>query len=199
MIRTINELYRSYRRLLELAKRAPIEKREKLLKLARLGLKLAQVQLSNPSHRPDTRLRLSADQYRAIAEGLSAKPEMAERARWFAGMVETAERLNWPCSATAPHLVLTPQEIDALSNAPFWTRQRVFAPYLTKTELASLKQHAKEMHDLGQMGFADYRAAPDQRETQGTGPCEGLEENAADLKAGGPRTSSCRDSVTRSP
>ena len=61
MIRTINELHRSYRRLFELAKRAPTERRERLLKLARLGLKLAQVQLRDPSHRPDTTRRMSAD------------------------------------------------------------------------------------------------------------------------------------------
>src|ERR1700722_3433305 len=110
MIRTIHEHHQSYRRLMELAKRAPIERREKLLKLARLGLKLAQLQLRDPSHRPDTRLRMSADQYRAIAECLSAKHELAKRACYFEAMAESAALRDWPSSATAPYLVLTAEE-----------------------------------------------------------------------------------------
>jgi hypothetical protein len=78
MIRTIAEYHQSYQRLIALAKKATPERREKLLKLARLGLKLAQLQLRDPSHRPDTRLRMSADQYRAIAE-------------WLVGYAQTGE------------------------------------------------------------------------------------------------------------
>jgi hypothetical protein len=107
MIRTIHEHHQSYRRLMELAKRAPIERRENLLKVARLGLKFAQLQLRDPSQRPDTRLRMSADQYRAIAECLSAKPELAKRACYFEAMAESATLNDWPSSATAPYLVLT--------------------------------------------------------------------------------------------
>jgi hypothetical protein len=155
MIRTIHEHHQSYRRLMELAKRAPIERWENLLKVARLGLKFAQLQLRDPSQRPDTRMRMSADQYRAIAECLSAKPELAKRACYLEAMAESATLNDWPSSATAPYLVLTAEELEALADAPFWTHQRVSAPYLTATEQAALRQHAKEALALARKAFSE--------------------------------------------
>jgi hypothetical protein len=86
--------------------RAPIHRRERLLKLARLGLKLAHAQLRDPSLRPDVSLTLSADQHRAIAEFLLANPETKKKGRWFAELVEIAERCDWPSCAVAPFRVL---------------------------------------------------------------------------------------------
>jgi hypothetical protein len=79
MIRTINEHHRSAKRLFELAKKAALERREKLLKLARGNLMLAKAQLREPALRPDTKLRPSADQYCAIAECLLGEPQMEKR------------------------------------------------------------------------------------------------------------------------
>jgi hypothetical protein len=126
MIRTINELHRAAKRLRELAKSVPLERREKLLQLARGNLQLAKAQLRDLSLRPKS--RLSADQYRAIAEFLLAKEETAKRGRWFAGMVETAKYLDWPSSCTAPFELLTKEEVSAIWNGSFSLRQRVFAP-----------------------------------------------------------------------
>jgi hypothetical protein len=50
---------------------------------------------------------MSADQYRAIAECLSAKPKLAKRACYFEAMAESAALHDGPSSATAPYLVLT--------------------------------------------------------------------------------------------
>lgn len=157
MIRTLQEHHQSYRRLIALAKKAPIERREKLLKLARLGLKLAQLQLRDPSHRPDTRLRMSADQYRAIAECLSAKPALAKRALYFESMAETAEHQDWPSSAIAPCLVLTTDELDVVANAPHWIYQRVMAPFLTETERVALRQNAKDFFEYANKAFEPRR------------------------------------------
>jgi len=56
MIRTINEQYRSYKRLRELAAKAPIHRRERLLRLAKMALALATAQLRNPDLRPKAHL-----------------------------------------------------------------------------------------------------------------------------------------------
>jgi hypothetical protein len=128
MIRTINEHHRSARRLFDLAKKAPMERRERLLRLARMNLRLAVAQLREPSLRPDTRLRMSADQYRAIAEFLLGNKEKEKRGAWFAAMAETAERCYWPSSAIAPFRVLTEEEASEIRNGPHELSQRVFAP-----------------------------------------------------------------------
>jgi hypothetical protein len=154
MIRTINEHHQSYRRLIALAKKAAPERRENILKVARLGLKLAQLQLRDPSHRPDTSLRMSADQYRAIAECFSAKPEAAKRARYFVAMAEMSALNDWPSSAVAPCLTLTEEELDMLANAPFWIGQRVFAPTLTATEQAALRLSMQEATALARNAFS---------------------------------------------
>jgi hypothetical protein len=153
MIRTLEEHHQSYRRLIAAAKKAPTERREKLLKLARLNLTFAQLQLRDPSHRPDTKLRMSADQYRAIAECLSSAPDLAKRASYFEGMAERAELHDWPSSATAPYLVLTTEELEAVAAAPYWTHQRVSAPFLTDTEQAALRQNAKDLLEYYQKAF----------------------------------------------
>jgi hypothetical protein len=161
MIRKIAEHHQSYRRLMALAKKAAPERRERLEKLARLGLKLAQLQLRDPSHRPDTKSRMSADQYRAIAECLSAAPDMIKRAKYFASMAETAEWDDWPSSATAPCLLLTTEELDVIANAPYWSRQRVLAPFLTATEQAALRQSTKDAAKLFRQAFAvDRKPSP---------------------------------------
>ena len=144
MIRTIDEHYRAYKRLKELAAKAPIHRRGRLLQLAKLALTFATVQLRNPKHRPDPKRRLSVDQYRAIAEHLLANPETARRGRWFAGMAEIAEREDWPCSATAPFEVLTKEESSAIWNGSAALRQRVFAPFLTASQQAALRKDMKE-------------------------------------------------------
>jgi hypothetical protein len=70
-------------------------------------------------------------------------------------MAESAALHDWPSSATAPYLVLTAEELEALADAPFWTHQRVSAPYLTATEQAALRQHAKEMLALARKAFSE--------------------------------------------
>jgi hypothetical protein len=69
-------------------------------------------------------------------------------------MAESATLNDWPSSATAPYLVLTAEELEALADAPFWTHQRVSAPHLTVTEQAALKQSAKEAMELGRKAFS---------------------------------------------
>jgi hypothetical protein len=138
MIRTIQEHHRAAKLLFDLAKRASLKTRGKLLQLAKGNLRLAEAQLRNPALRPDTRQRMSADQYRAIAECLSTKPEMAKRAAWFADLARTAEQYDWPSSAVAPCQVLTSEESSAIWEI-YGFRQRVFAPFLTKTEQAALR------------------------------------------------------------
>jgi hypothetical protein len=98
---------------------------------------------------------MSADQYRAIAECLSAKPKLAKRACYFEAMAESAALHDGPSSATAPYLVLTAEELEALADAPFWSQQRVSAPYLTATEQVALRQHAKEMVALARKSFSE--------------------------------------------
>jgi len=144
MIRTINELHQAYKRMRELAAKAPIHRRGRLLQIARGVLTLARGQLANPKHRPDPKRRLGADQYRAIAEHLLASLETAQCGRWFASMAETAEREDWPSSATAPFAVLTREESSAIWNGSFALRQRVFAPFLTASEQAALRKDLKE-------------------------------------------------------
>lgn len=121
---------------------------------------LAQVQLRNQTLRPDTTLRLSADQYRAIAEFLAASDAMVQRAKYFAELARTAELYDWPSSATAPFRVLTEEESNAIWNGPFALRQRVFAPTLTKTEREALRQHAKETIAYAQKAFAPDKNDP---------------------------------------
>jgi hypothetical protein len=94
--------------------------------------------------------RLSADQCHAIAEHLVGTVETVDRGRWFAELAKTAEREDWPSSCTAPFQLLTPEESGAIWNGPSSLRQRVFAPYLTKTERPALKRSAKDLHDFGQ-------------------------------------------------
>ena len=77
---------------------------------------------------------MSADQYRAIAECLSAKPDLARRASYFACLAEAAGWDDWPSSAGAPRSALTAAELDVIANAPYSSRQRIFAPSLTATE-----------------------------------------------------------------
>ncbi len=127
MIRTINELHRSAKRLFELAKEVAPERCGRLLQLARLGLRFAEAQLRNPSLRPDMSLRMSADQYRAVVECVSAKPEMVKRARRFGDLAEMAELYAWPSSADAPFQVLTEEELSEIRKAPFELRQRALA------------------------------------------------------------------------
>jgi hypothetical protein len=55
-MRTIHEQHQSYKRLRALAAKAPLHRRERLLKLARLGLLLAQAQLRDPSLRAKTKV-----------------------------------------------------------------------------------------------------------------------------------------------
>jgi len=55
--RTIHEFHQSYRVFLALAKKAPIERRERYLKLARFGLSIAEAQLRNPALRPPRPLK----------------------------------------------------------------------------------------------------------------------------------------------
>jgi hypothetical protein len=127
MIRTIQEHHQSYKRLIALAKKTPLQRREKLLQLARLNLKFAQIQFDDPSRRPDTKLRMCADQYLAISECLSAKSELAKRANHFHGMAEIAEHQQWPSSVIAPRLALTTEELEVVADASYTTQQRVFA------------------------------------------------------------------------
>jgi hypothetical protein len=142
MIRTINEHYRAAKLLRQKAESAPKGKRKLLLQLAKVNLMFAKAQLRDPSLRPKT--RLSADQCRAIAEVLLAKEETALRGRWFADLAEIAERYDWPSSGTAPYQLLSKAEWSAICNSSFSLNQRVFAPYLTATEQASLRQSLKE-------------------------------------------------------
>lgn len=135
--------------------KAAKERRDYLLKLARANLKFAEAQLRDPSLRPDVSLRLSADQYRAVAEFLSAKPDAEKRGRWFAAMAETADRGDWPSSAVAPFRVFTQEEATAIWNGPRELHQRVFAPYLTATEQAALRQSAKEAMVLMRKAFSE--------------------------------------------
>jgi hypothetical protein len=150
----------------DLAKRASTpERRRELRKLARVDLKLAQAQMRDPSHRPDMRLRMSADQYRAIGECLSGLPEAAHRTSYFAGMAETAGRADWPSSAIAPYLVLMAEELELISSAPYWTRQRLFAPLLTASEQAALHKAGEADMEYFKLTFAPERSMPG----QGTG------------------------------
>ena len=98
--------------------------------------------------------RLSADQCRAIAECLLVAADTADRGLHFAQMAEIAEREDWPCSATAPYQLLTREESGAIWNAPYWTRQRVFAPYLTKTQQAALRHDLKNAGALARKAFS---------------------------------------------
>jgi hypothetical protein len=132
MIRTINEHHRSAKRLFELAKKTTKERRKYLFRLARGNLRLAEAQLRNPSLRPDTRSRLSADQYHAIPEFLLASPQKVKRGRRFAELAETAEYYNWPNSSDAPFQLLTREESRAIWNESVALRLRVFAPISPK-------------------------------------------------------------------
>lgn len=134
MIRTINEHHRSAKRLFELAKKTTKERRKYLFRLARGNLRLAEAQLRNPSLRPDTRSRLSADQYHAIAEFLLASPQKVKRGRRFAELAETAEYYNWPNSSDAPFQLLTREESRAIWNESVALRLRVFGPHIAKAE-----------------------------------------------------------------
>jgi hypothetical protein len=151
MIRTINEQYRAYKRLRDLAAKVQMRRRERLLQLARMVLALATAQLRDPEFRP--KARLSADQYRAIAEYLLANPDTATRGRRFAGLAKIAEREDWPCSATGPFQVLTKEESSGIWNGPFALSQRVFAPYLTASQQAALRKDLKEMTEWAMKTF----------------------------------------------
>jgi len=88
----------------------------------------------------------------AIAECLLGAGAEA-RAHWFQDLAKTAQREDWPSSCVAPFQLLSTDESGAI-----WMqsdlRQRVFAPYLTNTELAALRQSAKDCAELGRKAFA---------------------------------------------
>jgi hypothetical protein len=106
-----------------------------------------------------TMLSLSADQCRTIAEHLLASAETAARGRWFAELAETAEREDWPSSCTAPFHLLTKEESGAIWNGQSALRQRVFAPFLTETERATLRRDARETAEYARMAFAREQEA----------------------------------------
>jgi hypothetical protein len=84
---------------------------------------------------------MSADQYRAIVECLSAKPN------WQSAVLLRGHGRK--CQ------VLSAEELEALADAPFWTHQRVSAPYLTATEQAALRQCAKEAMAFAREAFSE--------------------------------------------
>jgi hypothetical protein len=87
--------------------------------------------------------RLSADQCRAISGHLSAHGDVA-RSDWFKELAAIAAQEDWPSSATAPFELLTEQESASIWNGDPGARQRVFAPYLTQTELATMRRQDQE-------------------------------------------------------
>jgi hypothetical protein len=91
--------------------------------------------------------RLSADQCRAISEHLFAYGDVA-RGNWFKELAERAAREDWPSSASAPFKLLTDQESASIWNGAAGARQRVFAPYLTQTELAALRRRDNEAREF---------------------------------------------------
>ena len=101
------------------------------------------------------RKRKATDAYSRLED--LGRTETERRGRWFGGMAETAEIMDWPCSATAPFRALTEEESSAIWNGSAILCQRVFAPTLTKTEQDALRQNAKELHDWAQKAFKDQK------------------------------------------
>jgi hypothetical protein len=97
--------------------------------------------------------RLSADQCRAISGHLIAHGDVV-RGEWFKSLSKIAWQEDWPSSATAPFALLTEDESASLWNGDADTRQRVFAPYLTPTELAALRQSAKKAGEFYRKALA---------------------------------------------
>jgi hypothetical protein len=111
--------------------------------------------------------RLSADQCLAIAEYLLKTAETQARGRWFAELAKTAERGDWPSSCTAPFQLLTKEESAAIWMASPALRQRVFAPYLTKTELEALRRRATQGAEFGRKASADLPPKSDDDKPMG--------------------------------
>jgi hypothetical protein len=120
-----------------------------------IGIEAAGLAAPRPAQRSamlETMPKLSADQCRAISEHLITHGDAA-RGNWFKELAEIAERDDWPSSVTAPFELLTEEESASIWNENPNTRGRVFAPYLTKTELAALRRRHKETVEYAERVF----------------------------------------------
>lgn len=88
-----------------------------------------------------------------------------ERAKFFLSLAMRARDEDWPSSATMPFQILTDKESESAWNDPP-TRQRVFAPYLTPTELEALRLSNKETSEYARKVFAHLRPSAAARGTR---------------------------------
>lgn len=110
---------------------------------------------------------MSADQHLAVALHLrrqahdlpASDPRRAEtraRARSFLALARRARDEDWPSSIITPLVMLTEDEIASLRTDRHMS-QRVFAPRLTPTEIARLRQRAKERSAYYRAYFANLK------------------------------------------
>jgi hypothetical protein len=99
-------------------------------------------------------LKLSADQCRAILVHLIAQGDVARR-HWFEELSEIAAQEDWPSSVTAPYQLLTEREFALIWNGDADARQRVLAPYLTRTQLAELRRSTKQWKEFARQAFGE--------------------------------------------
>ena len=87
--------------------------------------------------------KLSVDQCLTISEHLYARSQTV-RGEFFKQLSETAALEDWPSSCESPFHLLTEDECASIWIADADIRQRVFAPFLTITELESLRHDINE-------------------------------------------------------
>jgi hypothetical protein len=89
----------------------------------------------------------------ALAQDDQKRRTILDRARSFLMLAKQARDEDWPSSVSAPFVILTSEESEsAWSDPP--TRQRVFVPYLTATELEALQRSANETSEYARKAFA---------------------------------------------
>ncbi len=115
-------------------------------------------------------MRFSADQHLAIAQHLrrvanslvsgdARRAVLRSRTRSFLARGKIARDEDWPSCPVAAACALTPEESELFVGADRKTWQRVYVPYLTATELASLRRRVKEDSAFFRSAFAHLRSA----------------------------------------
>jgi hypothetical protein len=119
--------------------------------------------------------KMSFDQHAAMAvhlrrkmHGMAAEDPLRSavrvRAKSFLALARTARDDDWPSSATAPFYVLT-QDEAASAWTDRGTRQRVFFPRLTATEIARLRQKAKDTSAFARTLYPHLMRVPGAKKT----------------------------------
>jgi hypothetical protein len=114
-------------------------------------------------------MKFSADQHLAIAQHLrrvarTLPPDdpkqsgLRLRARSFLARGKVARDEGWPSCPVGAACSLTHDEAQLFTSADRETWRRVYVPYLTALEIASLRQQAKETSAYFQKAFAHLRS-----------------------------------------